>query len=40
MYCRICLKEGKEVNMDTLLQKGGYECPRCGNRIEWGKKDE
>lgn len=40
MYCRECMKKEKKVNMSILVEEGAYVCPSCGNRINWGKKEE
>jgi DNA-directed RNA polymerase subunit RPC12/RpoP len=39
MYCRNCLREGKKVNMDVLVEEEVYICPKCGNRVEWNENE-
>jgi hypothetical protein len=41
MYCRQCIKEGKEpVNMQIDVEEECYICPVCGHTIYWENEKE
>lgn len=40
MYCRECIKNGKRVNMNVLIEEQAYVCPECEKRIEWNNDKE